>query len=488
MDQQTWKRKEYESWDEAFRGLTPEVRKQSVRVAAYTQALFVQACADSFCHDTPEGREQITGEYTDLAYKCGMYHQLGKALVPPEYQILQKDFTEEELAVYRKYTTDGRQLVASLQEMTLKRRDRNRPEGAELETENIPWLMIRESCQQHMERWDGTGYPDGRKGNEISPIAQIVGLAKELDRLSAETKSEDPFSEAYDRLRQQENTAFGSELIRVLNNARDRCRGVYNKFIHYTLTVPKTIPLVVKRKDRPMGLRYRPVVDAEGRVLAYDAEPWFSGLVQDSEALQTLAETEEALRRTELTADVTLYLMYEAADALLRIQNCTLHLNGVILPVLGDFYRQGSRMKALEQLFDDQPIERGKLMLTVPEELILTAGKGVAETLARYLRNGLTLVAEDCHPTDKLLAKVKELGIGMVRLAGDLPTEQMQHDRIRCFAAEGITLLAKGVNSTEQTAWLSAAGVTMFSGNINGIAVEEDEMIRDSLLRERVQV
>ena len=235
-----------------------------------------------------------------------------------------------------------------------------------------------------------------------------------------------------------------------------------------------------------MGLRYRPVVDAEGRVLAYDAEPWFSGLVQDSEALQTLAETEEALRRTELTADVTMYLMYEAADALLRIQNCTLHLNGVILPVLGDFYRQGSRMKALEQLFDDQPIERGKLMLTVPEELILTAGKGVAETLVRYLRNGLTLVAEDCHPTDKLLAKVKELGIGMVRLAGDLPIEQMQHDRIRCFAAEGITLLAKGVNSAEQTAWLSAAGVTMFSGNINGIAVEEDEMIRDSLLRERV--
>lgn len=485
MDQQTWKRKEYQSWDEAFRGLTPEIRKQSVRVAAYTQALFVQACAESFCHDTPKGKEQIVGEYTDLAYKCGMYHQLGKALVPPEYQILQKDFTEEEQAVYRKYTTDGRQLVASLQEMTLKRREKHKPEGAEWETENIPWLMIRESCQQHMERWDGTGYPDGRKGEEISPIAQLVGLAKELDRLSAETKSEDPFGEAYEALRRQENNAFGAELIKVLNNARDRCRAVYNKFIHYTLTVPKTIPLVVKRKDRPMGLRYRPVVDAEGRVLAYDAEPWFSGLVQDSEALQTLQETEDALRRTELTADVTLYLMYEAADALLRMQNCTLHLNGVILPVLGDFYRQGSRLKAIEQLFNDQPVERGRLMLTVPEDLLLTAGKGVAETIGRYLRNGLTLVAEDCHPTDELLAKVKELGIGTVRLAGDIPTEQLQHDKIRLFAAEGITLMAKGVNSAEQTAWLSAAGVTLFSGSINGVAVEEDEMIRDSLLRER---
>lgn len=39
--EETWKRREYETWDEAFRGLAPAVRQQSVRVAAYTQALFV---------------------------------------------------------------------------------------------------------------------------------------------------------------------------------------------------------------------------------------------------------------------------------------------------------------------------------------------------------------------------------------------------------------------------------------------------------------
>ena len=43
MAEQNWKRKEYETWDEAFRGLAPAVRQQSVRVAAYTQVLFVQA-------------------------------------------------------------------------------------------------------------------------------------------------------------------------------------------------------------------------------------------------------------------------------------------------------------------------------------------------------------------------------------------------------------------------------------------------------------
>ena len=74
--EETWKRREYETWDEAFRGLAPAVRQQSVRVAAYTQALFVQACSGPFGKDTREGSEEMRGAYADLAYKCGMYHQM----------------------------------------------------------------------------------------------------------------------------------------------------------------------------------------------------------------------------------------------------------------------------------------------------------------------------------------------------------------------------------------------------------------------------
>ena len=230
MKEQKWKRKEYETWDEAFRALAPIIRQQSVRVASYTQVLFVQACASSWGRHTPEGVERMNGKYAELAYKCGMYHQIGKALVPTEYQILQRDFTDEEIAVYRKYTTDGRQLVARLQEKTLRAKAK-RLGTEEMATENIPWLMIRETCQQHMERYDGSGYPDGRRGDEISPIAQIVGLAKELDRLASETKSETPFSEAYDYLVGLSGTVYSPELIKVLEKAHDKCREVYEKYI-----------------------------------------------------------------------------------------------------------------------------------------------------------------------------------------------------------------------------------------------------------------
>ena len=63
MRENSWKRAEYETWDEAFRGLVPAVRQQSVRVAAYTQVLFLQACEDSFGKNIPGSKEQIRSQY-----------------------------------------------------------------------------------------------------------------------------------------------------------------------------------------------------------------------------------------------------------------------------------------------------------------------------------------------------------------------------------------------------------------------------------------
>ena len=62
MKEQNWKRKEYESWDEAFRGLSPVIRQQSVRVAAYTQALFVEACKLQFGTNTEAGEAIVSAD------------------------------------------------------------------------------------------------------------------------------------------------------------------------------------------------------------------------------------------------------------------------------------------------------------------------------------------------------------------------------------------------------------------------------------------
>ena len=122
MNEQNWKRKEYETWDEAFRGLIPTVRQQSVRVAAYTQVLFVQACASSFGKSNAEWEARMQSQYTDLAYKCGLYHQLGKSLLAPEQQLWRKDYTDKDKAVYQTYPLEGRLLVTAFRKKE-KRQD-----------------------------------------------------------------------------------------------------------------------------------------------------------------------------------------------------------------------------------------------------------------------------------------------------------------------------------------------------------------------------
>lgn len=486
MSEQSWKRKEYETWDDAFRGLTAAVRQQSVRVAAYTQVLFVQACASSFCAGTRQGQAYMRGQYADLAYKCGLYHQLGKALVPPEYQLWQRDFTEEEQAVYRKYTTDGRLLVATLQERTNRAKEKRKGELIEQPTENIPWLMIRESCEQHMERWDGSGYPAGRVGEAISPIAQLVGMAKELDRLSAETKSETPFDDAYAQLVSQAGTQWSEELVAVLKEARTKCRGVYNKYIRYTMTLPKTIPLVKKRKDRPLGLTFRPMVsDMEGTVAAYEAKPWFGGIANQPGETETAAELEDMLVRTELVEDVSFYFLYEAADALLRMQNCQLDTQGIILQMLPPFYRLSTQLQRLNQLFQDQPVPKEKLLLTIPHSLVRDANKGTKELIHRYLRNGFRLLLDGYIPGEISVEELKELGFTHLRLAKELYLKRETADAMTVLRGQGFTLIGGWADSHDLLAWQVAAGSVWTSGILCGIPVSEDEMIRDCLARER---
>ena len=51
----------------------------------------------------------------------------------------------------------------------------------------------RAIAREHHERWDGKGYPDGKRGDEISLAARIVSVADVFDALT----SKRPYKEAW---------------------------------------------------------------------------------------------------------------------------------------------------------------------------------------------------------------------------------------------------------------------------------------------------
>ncbi len=80
----------------------------------------------------------------------------------------------------------------------------------------FPFRMPHEAVQiiaQHHEQFDGSGFPNGLKGDAIAPLARIVGVAQAFDHLTAPTAA-DPlsFEAACERILSQAGSGFEPRL------------------------------------------------------------------------------------------------------------------------------------------------------------------------------------------------------------------------------------------------------------------------------------
>ncbi|MBW4602856.1 MAG: two-component system response regulator [Calothrix sp. FI2-JRJ7] len=111
-------------------------------------------------------------EIRDLMWG-GNLHDIGKVGIPDAILLKQGKLTEEEWKTMRLHVLIGEEICQPLRSTR----------GV------IP--IIR----HHHERWDGSGYPDGLKGNEIPKLAQIFQIIDIYDALT----SERPYKKAYTR-------------------------------------------------------------------------------------------------------------------------------------------------------------------------------------------------------------------------------------------------------------------------------------------------
>lgn len=83
----------------------------------------------------------------------------------------------------------------------------------------------------HHEKWDGTGYPNGLKGEEIPLSARIMAVADVFDALVAERcyKKPMPIDKAIEILNKDAGTHFDPEIIRIFNKSIDQFKKVAQK-------------------------------------------------------------------------------------------------------------------------------------------------------------------------------------------------------------------------------------------------------------------
>ncbi len=151
-----------------------------------------------------EGLSEQEKEQISMA---AIMHDVGKIAIPD--QILNKPgkLTKEEFEVMKTHTILGYDLLKSISGI-----------------QNSPlYRYAYDICRHHHERWDGRGYPDGLRGEEISPWAQIVGLADVYDALTSERVYKPPFTheESVRMILNGECGKFNPKLMEALSVLQD---------------------------------------------------------------------------------------------------------------------------------------------------------------------------------------------------------------------------------------------------------------------------
>lgn len=123
-------------------------------------------------------KENYEEEEITQICNASILHDVGKISVPDEVLNKKGRLDDKEFAIMKLHSENGERLLTQIPQLR-----------------KLPFYQYACSiARHHHERWDGRGYPDGLKGDEIPMCAQIVSIADVYDALVSPRVYKPPFS------------------------------------------------------------------------------------------------------------------------------------------------------------------------------------------------------------------------------------------------------------------------------------------------------
>ncbi|CRI67638.1 Response regulator receiver modulated metal dependent phosphohydrolase [Thiocapsa sp. KS1] len=143
----------------------------------------------------------LTEQTIDLLVKSAPLHDIGKVGVPDHILLKAGKLTPEEWEIMKTHSRLGREAIE------LAERDTERP---------LAFLSIaKDIAHYHHEKWDGSGYPEGLKGDAIPIAARLMALADVFDALICQRvyKLPYPFAQTVTIIEQGRGTHFDPDVV-----------------------------------------------------------------------------------------------------------------------------------------------------------------------------------------------------------------------------------------------------------------------------------
>jgi putative two-component system response regulator len=142
-------------------------------------------------------------------------HDIGKIGINDAILLKPGRLTPDEFNIMKTHTTIGAEIIKTIQRG--------------VDDTNGYLTRAFEICRWHHERWDGTGYPDNKKGDDIPLTARIVAVVDVYDALVSVRCYKSAFSheDAMQIIEQGSGTQFDPIIISAFTEIQEKIHAIY---------------------------------------------------------------------------------------------------------------------------------------------------------------------------------------------------------------------------------------------------------------------
>jgi len=126
----------------------------------------------------PRFAPALAGDRADILFKAAPLHDIGKFSLPDAVLMKTGPYTPQEFEIMTTHASAGRDAIAAAE--------------ARLPMPSPILACAREIAHSHHEKWDGSGYPQGLKGDDIPVAARLMAIADAYDALTQRRAYREP--------------------------------------------------------------------------------------------------------------------------------------------------------------------------------------------------------------------------------------------------------------------------------------------------------
>jgi putative two-component system response regulator len=204
--------------DGALQGLANVIERRDLESGQHVRRtqLYVKTLSDYLVESNSIYAKEILKLKPDIIVKSMALHDVGKIAIPDKILLKPGKLEPEEYEIMKTHTTKGRDIIGELGDIN----------------SSIYLMHCEDICYSHHERWDGKGYPQQLKGDEIPLAARMAAIADVYDALVCARvyKAAMPYDEAVSIICKERGTQFDPVVSDALVIIQDQFKEISQKY------------------------------------------------------------------------------------------------------------------------------------------------------------------------------------------------------------------------------------------------------------------